>query len=91
MSPTEIEADAAATSLYICFCFRAEAAKSMQGTTMTDREKILVALREKPLKVFEVMKRVNIANQDSCQDLLLKMRDDGVVRFDIHKGVWIAV
>jgi predicted Zn-ribbon and HTH transcriptional regulator len=58
---------------------------------MTDREKILAALREKPMKVFEVMKRVNITNQDSCQDLLLKMREDGVVRFDIHKGVWIAV
>ncbi len=58
---------------------------------MTDREKILGALREKPMKVFDVMKRVNITNQDSCQDLLLKMRDDGVVRFDIHKGVWTAV
>ena len=58
---------------------------------MTDREKILATLREKPMKVFDVMKRVNITNQDSCQDLLLKMRDDGVVRFDIHKGVWIAV
>ncbi len=58
---------------------------------MTDREKILTALREKPLKIFDVMKRVNITNQDSCQDLLLKMREDGVIRFDIHKGVWIAV
>jgi hypothetical protein len=26
---------------------------------MTDREKILIALREKPLKTFEIMKRVN--------------------------------
>ncbi len=58
---------------------------------MTDREKILIALREKPLKVNDVMKRVNITNQDSCQDLLLKMREDGAIRFDIHKGVWIAV
>lgn len=58
---------------------------------MTDREKILAVLREKPMKVFDVMKRVNITNQDSCQDLLLKMREDGAVRFDIHKGVWIAV
>ena len=57
---------------------------------MTDREKILAALREKPMKVFDVMKRVNIANQDSCQDLLLKRRDDGVVRFDIHKGVGLV-
>jgi hypothetical protein len=58
--------------------------------TQTDREKILTALREKPLKVFEVMKRVNIKNQEDCQALLLKMRDDGAVKFDIHKGVWLA-
>jgi predicted Zn-ribbon and HTH transcriptional regulator len=58
--------------------------------TQTDREKILSALREKPLKVFEVMKRANIKNQEDCQALLLKMRDDGAVKFDIHKGVWLA-
>jgi hypothetical protein len=57
---------------------------------MTDREKILIALREKPLKVFEIMKRVNIKHQDDCQSLLLKMRDDGAVKFDIHKGHWLA-
>jgi hypothetical protein len=56
---------------------------------MTDREKILAALHEKPMKIFDVMKRVNIPNQDACQDLLLKMRTDGEVRFDIHKGVWL--
>ncbi|MGA8314879.1 MAG: hypothetical protein WB768_03370, partial [Bradyrhizobium sp.] len=61
-----------------------------QGTPMTDREKILIALREKPLKAFEIMKRVNIKHQDDCQSLLLKMRDDGVVKFDIHKGHWLA-
>jgi hypothetical protein len=62
-----------------------------QGTPMTDREKILIALREKPLKAFEIMKRVNIKHQDDCQSLLLKMRDDGAVKFDIHKGHWLAV
>jgi hypothetical protein len=61
-----------------------------QGTPMTDREKILITLREKPLKVFEIMKRVNIRNQDDCQSLLLKMRDEGAVKFDIHKGHWLA-
>jgi hypothetical protein len=61
-----------------------------QGTLMTDREKILIALREKPLKAFEIMKRVNIKHQDDCQSLLLKMRADGVVKFDIHKGHWFA-
>jgi hypothetical protein len=59
-------------------------------TPMTDREKILTALREKPLKAFEIMKRVNIRNPDDCQSLLLKVRDDGAVKFDIHKGHWLA-
>jgi hypothetical protein len=57
---------------------------------MTDREKVLTALREKPLKAFEIMKRVNIKNQEDCQSLLLKMRDEGTVKFDIHKGHWLA-
>jgi hypothetical protein len=65
-------------------------ARNSQGTPMTDREKILIALREKPLKAFEIMKRVNIKHQDDCQSLLLKMRDDGAVKFDIHKGHWLA-
>jgi hypothetical protein len=57
---------------------------------MTDREKILASLREKPLKTFEIMKRVNIKNEEDCQSLLLKMRDEGTVKFDIHKGRWLA-
>lgn len=56
----------------------------------TDQQKILEALREKPMKVFEIMKRTNIKNQEDCQSLLLKMRDDGAVKFDIHKGVWLT-
>jgi hypothetical protein len=58
---------------------------------MTDREKIIAALGEKPLKTFEIMRRVNIKNQEDCQTLLLKMRDEGAVKFDIHKGVWLVV
>jgi hypothetical protein len=57
---------------------------------LNDREKILSALREKPLKVHEVMKRANIANEEACQSLLLKMRDEGSVKFDIHKGRWLV-
>jgi hypothetical protein len=56
---------------------------------LNDRENILSALREKPLKVYEVMKRANVANQEACQSLLLKMRDEGSVKFDIHKGQWL--
>jgi DNA-binding IclR family transcriptional regulator len=55
---------------------------------LQDREKILTALREKPLKIYEVMKRANLPNQEACQSLLLKMRDEGAVKFDIHKGQW---
>ena len=56
---------------------------------LNDREKILNALREKPLKLYEIMKRANVMNQEACQSLLLKMRDEGLVKFDIHKGRWL--
>jgi hypothetical protein len=56
---------------------------------LNDRENVLSALREKPLKLYEVMKRANIANEEACQALLLKMRDEGSVKFDIHKGRWL--
>jgi hypothetical protein len=55
---------------------------------MSERENILSALSEKPLKVFEIMRRANISNEESCQSLLLRMRDDGSIKFDIHKGRW---
>jgi DNA-binding IclR family transcriptional regulator len=55
---------------------------------LKDRENILSALREKPLKLYEVMKRANLPNEEACQSLLLKMRDEGLVKFDIHKGRW---
>ena len=46
---------------------------------LNDRENILRALREKPLKVYEIMKRANIVREEVCQSLLLKMRDEGSV------------
>ena len=55
---------------------------------MTDRENILSALREKPLKVYEIMRRANVLNEESCQSLLLRMRDEGSVKFDIREGRW---
>jgi hypothetical protein len=68
---------------------RALRSRYWQGDNMlNDREKILTALREKPLKIYEVMKRANLPNQEACQSLLLKMRDEGAVKFDIHKGNW---
>jgi hypothetical protein len=56
---------------------------------LNDRDKILTALHEKPLKIYEVMKRANIANEEACQSLLMKMRGEGSVKFDIHKGQWL--
>jgi hypothetical protein len=56
---------------------------------LNEKEKVLSALREKPLKTYEVMKRANVPNQEACQALLLKMRDYGLVKFDIHKGQWL--
>jgi DNA-binding IclR family transcriptional regulator len=56
---------------------------------LNDRENILSALREKALKVHEIMKRANVGREDVCQSLLLKMRDEGLVKFDIHSGRWL--
>jgi hypothetical protein len=73
-----------------CNAYRLKLAQVIVGNKMlSDRDKILNALREKPHKVFEVMKRANISNQEACQSLLLKMRDEGSVKFDIHKGQWL--
>jgi hypothetical protein len=43
---------------------------------LNDRENILTALREKPLKIYEVMKRANLPNEEACQSLLMKMRSE---------------
>jgi DNA-binding IclR family transcriptional regulator len=55
---------------------------------LKDRENILSALREKPAKTYQLMRRANLPNEEACQSLLLKMRDEGLVKFDIHKGLW---
>jgi hypothetical protein len=56
---------------------------------LNDRENILSSLRQKALKVREIMRHANVPNEDVCQALLLKMRDEGVVKFDIHSGRWL--
>jgi hypothetical protein len=35
------------------------------------------------------MKRANVVDEEACRSLLLKMRDEGLVKFDIHKGLWL--
>ena len=56
---------------------------------LNDRENILTSLRQNALKVREIMRRANVTNEEVCQALLLKMRDEGVVKFDIHSGRWL--
>jgi DNA-binding IclR family transcriptional regulator len=56
---------------------------------LNDRDNILNALRAKALNVREIMRRANVANEEVCQSLLLKMRNEGVVKFDIHSGRWL--
>jgi hypothetical protein len=53
---------------------------------MSEREKILSALRKKPLKVFEIMRRANISNEESCPIAPIKMRHEGSIKFDSIKG-----
>jgi hypothetical protein len=53
-----------------------------------EREKILRALAERPMALFSLMQRSNIRSSEECQQLLLKMRDDGAVKFDIKSGKW---
>ena len=56
---------------------------------LNDRDNILSALRVKALKVREIMIRANVVNEEACQSLLLKMRGEGAVKFDIHSGRWL--
>jgi hypothetical protein len=52
------------------------------------KEKILAAL-DKPRKTYGLMMVTNPSGSvDELQILLMKMRDEGLVKFDINKGVW---
>ena len=57
----------------------------------TDCDKILQILADKPLKLFAIMQRVNIRNEQECHQLLLKMRDEMLVKFDIKSGFWAKI
>ena len=59
------------------------------GRHLNDGKNILNALHEKPLKVYEIMKPANVVNEQVCQSLLLKMRGEGLVKFDIRKARWL--
>ena len=52
------------------------------------KEKLLAAL-DKPRKINSVLAVVNPGgSEDEVQTMLMMMRDEGLVKFDIYKGVW---
>jgi hypothetical protein len=52
------------------------------------KEKLLAAL-DKPRSVASVATIVNPGGSvDTAQTMLMEMRNDGLVKFDIKKGLW---
>ena len=52
------------------------------------KEKLLAAL-DKPRKINSVLAVVNPGgSEDEVQTMLMQMRDEGLVKFDIYKGRW---
>jgi hypothetical protein len=56
---------------------------------MSREEDVLAAL-EKPLALYALQQRVDPGNKstDALQELLLRMRTQGKVTFDINTGRW---
>lgn len=59
---------------------------------MIREEEVLKAL-DKPRAVYALQKLLDPSSKstDALQDLLLRMRADGKVKFDINKGNWSRV
>ena len=52
------------------------------------KEKFLAAL-DKPRKIHALLAVVNPGGSiDEAQIILMKMRDEGLVEFDINSGLW---
>ena len=52
------------------------------------KERVLAAL-DKPRKTSSVLMVVNPGgSEDAVQRMLMEMRDEGLVKFDINKGLW---
>jgi hypothetical protein len=52
------------------------------------KERLLAAL-DKPRKTNAVLMIVNPGgSEDAVQRMLMEMRDEGLVKFDINKGMW---
>ena len=56
---------------------------------MTKEEEVLAAL-DKPRALFAIKQRIDPSNKstDAVQDLLMRMRAEGKVKFDIKTGQW---
>ncbi|MBV9570110.1 MAG: hypothetical protein JO056_02605 [Alphaproteobacteria bacterium] len=56
---------------------------------MIKEEEVLAAL-DKPRALYPLQQRLDPSNKntDGLQELLLRMRAAGKVKFDIHKGKW---
>jgi hypothetical protein len=52
------------------------------------KEKVLAAL-DKPRKAYAVLMIISPGGSaDELQTMLMQMRDEGLVKFDINKGLW---
>ena len=52
------------------------------------KEKLLAAL-DKPRKTYGLLIVVNPSGSaEEVQTMLMQMRDEGLVKFDINKGLW---
>jgi hypothetical protein len=56
---------------------------------MTREDEVLAAL-DKPRALYGLQQRVDPSNKstDALQELLLRMRAEGKVKFDINSGKW---
>ena len=56
---------------------------------MIKEEDVLVAL-DKPRAIYSLQQRLDPSNKstDALQDLLMRMRTAGTVKFDIKSGKW---
>ncbi|HEX5281826.1 MAG TPA: hypothetical protein VFW28_17230 [Micropepsaceae bacterium] len=56
---------------------------------MTREEEVLAAL-DKPRALYSLQQRLDPSNKstDALQELLMRMRSGGKVKFDIHTGKW---
>ena len=56
---------------------------------MTKEEEVLAAL-DKPRAIYSLQQRLDPSNRstDALQELLMRMRSEGKVKFDINTGKW---